>query len=105
MRLLKRLAVILLIIAVFIFGVLFSVNNTERAALDLLLIQLPQQRVSVWVLLAFVCGGLAGILFSAALVLKLRTRNLLLQRQLDKNNRELQKFQSSEINNNRLIGS
>ena len=97
MRLIKRLLIFVLLALVFAYAILFSINNNEGAVLDLLFIQLPEQPLSVWVLLALVIGGLTGFLVSAVVLLQLRTKNALLQRQLDKHNRELDKLQSDDL--------
>ena len=84
MRLVKRLLVLIFLICVLFFGVLFSIQNTDQVALDLLLVQLPEQRLSLWVLLSFALGGVVGMLISAAAILTLKSQNLVLQRKLQK---------------------
>lgn len=95
-RALQRWLVIVLLIVVLAFGVLFSMQNTDKAALDLLVIQLPEQRVSLWVLLAFVVGGVAGLLVSSAAMIRLKSQSLLLQRRLDKREKELTKLGAAD---------
>ena len=96
-RFLRRLLVISLLIMVLAFGVLFSIQNTDKAALDLLIIQLPEQRVSFWVLLAFVVGGIAGLLVSSAAIVRLKSQSLLLQRRLDKRDKELSNLRTADL--------
>lgn len=84
MRFLMRLIAFLLLVLVLIFGVLFTVQNTDKAPLDLLLVQLPAQRISLWILLAFALGGFIGLLISSAAIVRLKSQTLLLQRRLDK---------------------
>lgn len=97
MRFFKRLLAFLLLVLVLAFGVLFTVQNTDKTPLDLLLVQLPEQRVSLWVLLAFALGGLAGLLISSAALIRLKSRNLLLQRRLDKHDKALLKLRSDDF--------
>lgn len=97
MRPMKRLLVLILLVCVLLFGVLFSIQNTDTVALDLLLVQLPEQRVALWVLLAFALGGIVGMLISAAAILALKSRNLLLQRKLQKHQKELASLRTSEF--------
>lgn len=97
MRPMKRLLVLILLVCVLLFGVLFSIQNTDTVALDLLLIQLPEQRVALWVLLAFALGGIVGVLVSAVAILALKSQNLLLQRKLQKRQKELASLRTSEF--------
>jgi putative membrane protein len=97
MRSLKRLLVVCLLALVLVFGVLFSIQNTDKAALDLLVIQLPEQRVSLWVLLAFATGGIVGMLISSAALIRLKSQNLLLLRKLDKSDKELAALRTSDF--------
>ncbi len=95
MRSLKRLLAVLLLLVILMLGVLFSVQNTATAPLDLLLIQLPEQRVALWVLLAFALGGIVGMLISAVAILQLKSQGLLLQRKLNKQAQEMSALRSS----------
>lgn len=88
MQILKRLLAIVLLIAVLVLGVLFSIQNTVTAPLDLLILQLPEQRVALWVLLAFALGGVVGMLVSSAAIIRLKSRTVLLQRKLDKHQKQ-----------------
>ena len=97
MRVLQRLLVTVLLIVVLAFGVLFSIQNTDKAALDLLIIQLPEQQVSLWVLLAFVVGGMVGLLVSSAAIIRLKSQSLLLQRRLDKREKELSSLRTADF--------
>ena len=97
MQFIKHLLVIILLLIVVAFGVLFSIQNNATAPLDLLLIQLPEQRVSLWVLLAFIVGGSVGVLMSGAAIVRLKSRVLLLQRKLDKYTKELSKSSGASI--------
>ena len=85
MRLLKRLLAILVLVLVLAFGLLFAVQNSDRVPLDLLVIQLGEQRLSLWILLAFIAGGCIGMLISSLAIIRLRSRIMLLQRKLNKN--------------------
>jgi putative membrane protein len=96
-RPLKRWLAYLLLLLVLCFGVLFSVQNTQTAALDLLLIQLPEQRIAFWVLLAFALGGVVGILISAVAMLQLKSRSLLLERKLAKCEKELSHLRTADL--------
>jgi putative membrane protein len=97
MRPVKRLLVLIFLVCVLFFGVLFSIQNTDQIALDLLLVQLPEQRLSLWVLLSFALGGVVGMLISAAAILTLKSQNLVLQRKLQKLQKELGSLRTSDF--------
>jgi putative membrane protein len=97
MRPVKRLLVLIFLVCVLFFGVLFSIQNTDQIALDLLLVQLPEQRLSLWVLLSFALGGVVGMLISAAAILMLKSQNLVLQRKLQKRQKELGSLRTSDF--------
>ncbi len=94
MRFMKRWLAYLLLVMVLVFGVLFTVQNTATAPLDLFLIQLPEQRVALWLLLSFALGGAIGMLI---VMLPLKSRLLLLQRKLSRQERELSKLRSTAL--------
>ncbi len=96
-RSLQRLLVACLLVVVLAFGVLFSIQNTDKAALDLLIIQLPEQRVSLWVLLAFAVGGIVGLLVSSAAIIRLKSQTLLMQRKLDRRDKELASLRTADF--------
>lgn len=50
-------------------GGLFTVQNTEKVPLDLLVVQLPPQALAIWILLALAVGVLLGLLSSALLLM------------------------------------
>ena len=97
MRALQRWLVLVLLLMVLALGVLFSMQNTDKAALDLLIIQLPEQRISLWVLLAFVVGGIAGLLVSSVAMIRLKSQFLLLQRRLDRREKELSSLRATDF--------
>ncbi len=88
MLLLKRIVIGILLLLVLIFGMAFSVQNTAPVPLDLLLIQLSEQSVALWVLLAFALGGLSGIAVSMVAIIRLRGGQRTLRRQIKKNKGE-----------------
>ena len=82
MRVLKSLLLLLVIAAVVVLGLLFSVENTTLVSLNVLIAELPEQRVSTWVILSFFVGGLCGVLSASFLLLRLQASRLRLMRNL-----------------------
>ena len=97
MRLIKRLIAVAILLAVLAFGVLFSIQNTSPAPLDLLFVQLPEQRVALWVLLAFTAGGVLGVVVSLFAIAHLKSQHLSLRRKLDRSEKELDKLRTGAI--------
>ena len=69
-----RILALLLALAVAAWALLFCLANTARTPLDLVLLRLPEAPLSVWVLGAFVLGGLGGLLASSAAIWRARRR-------------------------------
>lgn len=84
MNLLKNFLYFLLALAMLALGALFAVQNEARVPLDLLVVLLPERSVALWVLLAFAAGGVAGLLTSLGIVLRLRTSLAVANRKLNK---------------------
>lgn len=97
MQLLKRILTLLLLMVVLLFGVLFSIQNTATAPLDLLFIQLPEQRIVIWILSAFSIGGVVGILSNSLVIIRLQREKMSAQRQLKKRGIELEKLRSTDL--------
>lgn len=85
----KRLSALALLLAVLVFGVFFTLQNTQPIALDLLFIVLPEQYLALWVLSAFALGGVVGVIVSSLAIVQLRGRQLSLQRKLHRQEKEL----------------
>ena len=97
MQLIKRIIAFLVLLVVLAFGMLFSIQNEARAPLDILIAQLPEQKVAFWVLLAFALGGVIGMLISTLTILKLKSDLMLLKRKKDRNDKELDKLRTSDM--------
>ncbi|UTW14137.1 LapA family protein [Marinobacterium rhizophilum] len=74
MRWLKTLLLIILCLVILFVGILFTIHNTDKVTIDLILVQLPQASLSLWLIAAFVCGGVLGVLLSSVAILGLKTR-------------------------------
>jgi len=72
MKWLKRMCVLVLLVAAFFWGMLFTSENTAQVALNLVFWELNPASVSLWVILGFAVGGLLGLTLSLLLVTKLR---------------------------------
>ena len=70
-------------------GILFALQNKMPVPLDVLVYTFEPQSLALWVLGAFALGGIAGMLVSSALLLRLRTSLGSSKRQLQKTRLEL----------------
>tara|TARA_B100002003_G_C13985625_1_gene476465 strand:- start:80 stop:355 length:276 start_codon:yes stop_codon:yes gene_type:complete len=80
MRVLKSLLLLLLVMAVVMLGLLFSMENTTLVSLNVLVAELPEQRLSTWVILSFFVGGLCGMLSASFVLIRLQASRLRLLR-------------------------
>jgi len=89
MRWLKRLAVMLVLLLVLALGLLFSLQNAATIQVDLLLYQTTARPLAVWLLLAFVLGGVIGMVVGSVALVRVQAGRLRLRRQLDSCEKEL----------------
>ncbi|HMV72090.1 MAG TPA: LapA family protein [Pseudomonadales bacterium] len=70
-----RLLRLLLLLSVLVTGFwafLFSLANNEVVALDLVLLRLPEAALSVWIVAAFIAGGLCGLVAGSVAIWRAR---------------------------------
>ena len=73
MKRLERLLLLVPVLGVGLWAFLFSLANSEPVTLDLVFARLEPAALSVWLIAAFVTGGLCGLFripFDAALLAK-----------------------------------
>jgi putative membrane protein len=85
MGLIRFILIILLLFAVLGLGLLFTLENDALVPLSILVADLPEQRLSTWIILAFFSGGITGLLASTLVILRLQASRLGLRRQLSSN--------------------
>lgn len=98
MGLIKRWLGYVVLVGVLLFAIFFALQNDTAVPLDLLIVQLPAMHNALWIMLAFALGGVAGLSISAVALVRLRSRNALLQRRLDKNQQELSQLRNTDLN-------
>lgn len=89
MRWIWRLLVILLLLGVLVLGLLFAIQNTTEVPVDLLVLQTVPRPLATWLIVAFVLGGVFGLLAGSAALLRLQARQMQLRRQLGNCEKEL----------------
>lgn len=97
MRWIRRILIALLLVLVLVFGLLFSVQNTQSVPLDLLALQLNERPLAVWLFAAFALGGIAGMLAGSFALLRLQANRYRLRRRLETCERELSELKGGAI--------
>ncbi|GAB3379770.1 LapA family protein [Spongiibacter taiwanensis] len=78
----KSLFTAVVLLAVLAVGVLFTIENDVAVPLNVLVAELPAQRLSTWLILAFFLGGLLGMLAASVAMARLQTSRMVLKRRL-----------------------
>lgn len=97
MNWLKNLITIVLGLIVIGVGILFTIHNTDRVAIDLVFFQLPEASLSLWLIATFVLGALCGILLSVVAILSLKTRLRSSQRKVMAFRKELDQLRTAGL--------
>jgi uncharacterized integral membrane protein len=72
MRLLFRVVALAVVLLGGGWAVLFCLANGAAVPLDLLIVRLPEAPLAVWVLGAFVAGGISGLLAASVALWRVR---------------------------------
>ena len=89
MRWLKMFLVLIVCFVILFIGAAFAWHNTDKVSIDLLLIQLPEASLSLWLIAFFVIGGICGTILSSLTILSLKTKLNLSRRKVVAVNKEL----------------
>ena len=97
MRWIRRVLVVLVLLAALIFGLLFSLANSQSVPLDLLAMQLQARPIAVWLLATFAFGGLVGLLVGSVALLRLQASRYRLRRRLENCEKALSELKSQAV--------
>lgn len=97
MGFLKSLLVVVLMLAMLAFGILFSIENDMAVQLNILVMKLPAQSLSVWVMAAFALGAFFGMLVASLSSLRARTQKHMTERKLDRTQKELETLRAPAL--------
>ena len=92
MKPLRKLLTVLIVLAMLVVSVLFTLQNKVQVPLDILVYSFQPQSLAVWVLFAFVLGGLLGMLISSLILLRTRASLRSTRRQLEKSGAQTRKL-------------
>lgn len=82
MRWIKSLLLIVVLLLVLAVGLLFTIENDVVVPLNILIMELPEQRLSTWLILSFFAGGMLGMLAASLAMARLQASRLVLKRKL-----------------------
>ncbi|SIT08748.1 putative membrane protein [Neptunomonas antarctica] len=97
MRWLKMLIVFLLSIVILMVGIMFTIHNTEKVSIDLVFLTLPEASLSLWLIAAFVLGGVTGVLLSSVAVVALKTRLMSSRRKIKALTKECDQLRTTTL--------
>ena len=93
MKPLRKLLTVLIVLAMLLVSVLFALQNKVQVPLDLLVYSIGPQSLALWILVAFVLGGLLGMAISSVILLRTRASLRSVRRHLEKAGVEISKLQ------------
>lgn len=97
MRWLKMLIVFLLSVVILMVGIMFTIHNTQKVSIDLVFLTLPEASVSLWLIAAFVLGGLLGFMLSTIAVVSLKARLMGSRRKINSTSKELDQLRTASL--------
>lgn len=95
MKFLRKFFTIVVVLAMVGTGVLFALQNETAVPLDLLVYTFEPRSLALWLLAALAVGGLAGLLVSSLIMLRLRTALNTTRRQLSRARVEVENLRSA----------
>ncbi|MGB0466390.1 MAG: LapA family protein [Pontibacterium sp.] len=99
MRWIKGAILGLLCLCFLFVGIMFTINNTQLVSVDLVLVQLPEASLSLWLVATFILGGVLGMAISVFSVTLLRARLRAEQRRVVKTKKELDQLRTAGLKN------
>ena len=97
MRLIKTLLVVLLVLAVFFVGIMFTIHNSTEVMIDLVFIQLPSANLALSLIITFAAGTLIGLLLSSLIIFALKTRLGSAKRKINNTQKEIDQLRVSSL--------
>lgn len=97
MRFLKMIIVFLLSVVILMVGIMFTIHNTEKVSIDLVFLTLPEASLSLWLIAAFVLGGVLGFLLSSVAVVSLKARLMGSRRKINATSKELDQLRTATL--------
>lgn len=91
-------AILGLLCLFFLFvGIMFTINNTQMVTVDLVLVQLPEASLSLWLVATFILGGVMGMAISLFSIVLLRARLRAERRRVANARKELDQLRTAGL--------
>lgn len=97
MRWLKRALLIIVLLLVALATLDFMLENRQNVTLQFLELQSPALPLSLYVILAFVLGGLLGVFLGWVITARLRLQLMLQSNELNRHRKEIDKLRTQAI--------
>lgn len=97
MRWIKGLILAVILLVVLLIGILFSVNNQQTIALNLIWLELPAASLSVWLLSALAAGVIIGMAAMLGVYVRLKANLARTQRRNKQQQKELDRLRTQEL--------
>ncbi len=96
----QKILIILLVLALILLALVFSLNNQMAVSLNFLLFETQPHGVAVWIIMAFVIGALFGVLMTMLATVRTSVSRRTLKKRLDRAEQALEK---SRAQNDRTL--
>ena len=89
----RQFFLIILVLALVLFAMLFTLNNQQAVALDFLVYRTPEASVALWLVLSLILGGIVGALAASFAVFRARHGRRKAEKQLHRSEKSLKRQQ------------
>ncbi|NLW05772.1 MAG: DUF1049 domain-containing protein [Pseudomonadaceae bacterium] len=94
MKLIKSLFTLVLVLALLLLGIWFTLRNQQPVPLDLLFLKLPENSLALWLILSLITGLVLGVLLMLPRFASHKAKLLSQERQLKQQKEELHKLRT-----------
>ncbi len=94
MKIIKSLFTLVLVLALLLLGIWFTLRNQQPIPLDLLFLKLPENSLALWLILSLIIGLVLGILLMLPRSAGQKAKLLSQDRQLKQQKEELHKLRT-----------
>lgn len=94
MKLIKSLFTLVLVLALLLLGIWFTLRNQLPVPLDLLFVKLPDNSLALWLILSLLVGALLGVLLMLPKLASNKAKLINSERQLKQQKEELHKLRT-----------
>jgi uncharacterized integral membrane protein len=95
MKQLRTILTAIILLAAVALGVFFALLNKDPVPLNLIIFSFEPRSLALWLLLAFIFGGLAGVLVSSFYLMRSRAALVSARRQLARTQSELEQARTA----------